>query len=178
MRLRNAVAAALISSGLVIAVPSGAEAKPSVVSGVEIPFPVVDTMTGCATTGRLQMYPDITPGLVATEQIKAIVSSSVCPVTWTVRVVVIDNSPGFPAKITEASGTGSASAELHVTYATAATPAPTPVRGAARVSFRTSWLGSNGVSGCVINDWVVASFADAYEIGPVVPCDDRVQFAD
>jgi hypothetical protein len=179
MSARNAVAAALLSAGLIVVAAPSAEAKPSAVSGIDIPFPIVDTTTGCASTGRLRMYPDVTPGLVATEKITAMVDSPACPsLSWNVWVGIIDNAPGFTVASTSGAGAGSASAEQTVLYANAPTPAPHPVRGAARVSIYTTWIGSNGVRGCVINDWVVASYLDAYEVGPVVPCDDRIKIVD
>lgn len=183
MSATKAAAAALLAAGLVAGAAPGAGAKPSVVSGIEIPFPILDAAGGCASTGRVRLYPEVTPGLVAREEIRAIVDSPVCPaVTWTVRVSIGDNAPGYPHKGVSGFGTaGSASAAQNVVYAVHARNAsnvPDVVRGPSRVSMRTSWVGSNGVKGCVINDWVIASYVDAYEVGPVVPCDDRISIID
>ncbi|HVF05452.1 MAG TPA: hypothetical protein VNA20_11490 [Frankiaceae bacterium] len=153
-----------------------AQAKQSVLYDVEIPFPVVDPTTGCATTGWMRAKPEVVPGNVVTERISATVTSPVCPsVSWHVTIAIIDNSPGFPVVQTGGAGTGSATASQGVRYATDGTPIPTVTRGASRVAMHVSWRGSNGVRGCVVNYWVVASYADAYEAA-VSACDDRVQF--
>ncbi|HWL35341.1 MAG TPA: hypothetical protein VNQ77_04040 [Frankiaceae bacterium] len=176
----KAAAAALLAAGLVVGVAPGAGAKPSVVSGIEIPFPIADST--CPSTGRVRLYPEVTPGLVVHEEIRAVVDSPICKtVTWDVRVGIIDNAPGYPVKSTAGTGVGSAFAAQNVTYAIGARSAanvPEVVRGPARVMLRTTWVGSNGVRGCIINDWVVASYVDAYEVGPVMPCDDRIQIID
>lgn len=169
---RRAVLTALLSAGLITGAAPDAGAKPSVVSGIAIPFPVVDLVTGCASTARLITYPDITAGAVASESITARVESPVCDeITWTVDVTIIDNSPGFEPATTAGHGTGKGSASAFasqlVTYAN-----PQPVRGAATVTFRITWVGSNGVRGCVLDKWVV-SHLEAVEVA-VAPCDDRI----
>lgn len=176
LNARSALATAVLVAGFVVT--PGAHAKPSVVSGMDIPFPIVDIAGGCNSTGQVRIYPDLTPGLVATETISAHVSAPVCPtLEWNVRVVIVDQAPGFTHRTTAGNGTGSARASQSVTYATPGSP-PTVVRGPANVTFYVSWSASNGVRGCLFNDWVVASYVDAYEVGPIRPCDDRIQLMD
>lgn len=180
MSARHA-ATALLAMGLVVAPAPGAQAQPSIISGINIPFPIVDTTTGCATTGRLRLYPSVDAAGVTTETIAAEVTSTACSVTWSIGVTIIDNALGFAPTVTTGSGhganTAAATAEQEVTYWTEGSPVPNLVRGPSNVAFRTSWKGSNGVSGCVINEWAVVPFAAAAEVA-VSPCDDRVQIID
>lgn len=170
-------AAVAVLAAVLLAPAPAAHAEDSVISGTTIPFLVIDAATGCASTGGMTPAISVTPGLVVTETITARVTSNVCRMTWNLDVEIIDNAPGFVSFTTRSGGSGEtamASASQRVTYATAASPTPNAVRGPSELTFIVMWTGSNGVRGCYQNRWVVASYTSAYEVGPYVPCDDRI----